>query len=90
MKLEVSRSDGSKDTVAVTEDMVTGFDSGKTGKQIITVTYESFTDTCEVEVKAKTNPPTPPAISYAAKDSLGNTIQSVTWQKYHGHHDQAQ
>ncbi|MFQ9985172.1 hypothetical protein EAI89_21675 [Eubacterium sp. am_0171] len=81
MKLEVSRSDGSKDTVAVTEDMVTGFDSGKTGKQIITVTYESFTDTCEVEVKAKTNPPTPPAISYAAKDSLGNTIQSVTWQK---------
>lgn len=84
MKLEVSRSDGSKDTVAVTEDMVTGFDSGTVGKQTLTVSYEGFTDSYEIEVKAKTDPPTPVTVSYAAKDGSGNTIQSVTWQKGSG------
>ena len=72
LTLEVSKSDGSKETVNVTAAMVNGFDSSKTGKQTLTVTYEGFTDTYEVEVKAKTDPPSP---TYEA------SVQSVTWQK---------
>lgn len=78
LTLEVSKSDGSKETVDVTASMVNGFDSSKLGKQTLTVTYESFDATYQIEVKAKV------AVSYAAKDSSGNTIQSVTWQKGSG------
>ena len=81
LTLTVSKSDGSKVMVDVTASMVTGFDGSKTGKQTLTVTYEGFTATYDIEVKAKSNPPTPTTISYAAKDGSGNTIQSVTWQK---------
>ncbi|MBR0164729.1 MAG: InlB B-repeat-containing protein [Lachnospiraceae bacterium] len=84
LTLEVSKSDGSKETVNVTAAMVTGFDSSTVGKQTLTVSYEGFTDSYEIEVKAKTNPPTPVTVSYAAKDGSGNTIQSVTWQKGSG------
>ena len=60
LTLEVSKSDGSKSTVDVTAAMISGFDSSKTGTQTLTVTYEGFTDTYEVEVTAKQNPtPTP-------------------------------
>ncbi|MDO4845139.1 MAG: InlB B-repeat-containing protein, partial [Oscillospiraceae bacterium] len=57
LTLEVSKSDGSTETADVTASMVSGFDSSKLGKQILTVTYEGFTDTYEVEVKATVTPP---------------------------------
>ena len=78
LTLTAKYSDGSEKKVDVTASMVSGFDSGKIGKQTVTVTYENCTATYEIEVKAKA------AISYTAKDGSGNTIQSVTWQKGSG------
>ena len=67
--LTASYSDNSTKKIDVTKEMVSGFDSKTPGSQTLTVTYESFTDTYEVEVKA---------ISYAAEDD------SYTWQKGSG------
>ena len=78
LTLTAKYSDGSEKKVDVTASMVSGFDSGKIGKQTVTVTYEDCTATYEIEVKAKA------AVSYAAKDGSGNAIQSVTWQKGSG------
>ncbi len=63
LTMTVSKSDGSTETIPVTEDMVSGFDNSKTGKQIINVTYAGHTMTYEIEVNEKENPtptPTPP------------------------------
>ncbi|MBR2579465.1 MAG: bacterial Ig-like domain-containing protein, partial [Clostridia bacterium] len=57
--LTVSKSDGTTETISVIEDMISGYDSSKAGKQTITVTYEGFTDTYDVEVKEKQVDPTP-------------------------------
>ncbi len=46
--------------------------------------YNTVTGTVSITVEAKTNPPQPSTISYAAKDGSGNTIHSVTWQKGSG------
>ena len=50
LKLVVEKFDGSKETVAVTTDMVSGFDGNKVGKQLLTVAYKGFTSSFEVEV----------------------------------------
>lgn len=52
LTLTVSKFDGSTETVPVTAAMVSGFDSSTPGTQILTVSYEGFTATYEVEVKA--------------------------------------
>ncbi len=57
LSLELTRYDGDKQTVAVTTDMVTGFNGNKVGKQTLTVTYKGLTDTYEVEVRAQSAPP---------------------------------
>jgi len=63
LTMTVSKSDDSTETIPVTEDMVSGFDNSKAGKQIINVTYAGHTMTYEIEVNEKENPtptPTPP------------------------------
>ena len=47
-------NNGSKEEFELTEDMVTGFDNTVVGKQILTVTMGTFTDTFEIEIVAKT------------------------------------
>ncbi|MSC86449.1 Cna B-type domain-containing protein [Eubacterium sp. BIOML-A1] len=86
LTLEVSKSDGSKSTVDVTAAMISGFDSSKTGKQTLTVRYEGFTATYEVEVKAKTNPPvTTSTISYNLNGgTLNGKTGTVTIQAENG------
>lgn len=49
-KLRVDYSMGGSREVAVTADMVTGFDNATVGTKTLTVTYEGFTDTFEVQV----------------------------------------
>ena len=86
LTLEVSKSDGSKSTVDVTAAMISGFDSSKTGTQTLTVRYEGFTATYEVEVKAKTNPPvTTSTISYNLNGgTLNGKTGTVTIQAENG------
>ena len=50
LTIKVTKSDGSEETVDATADMVTGFDSSAAGTVTLTVTYEGFTDTFDVEV----------------------------------------
>lgn len=49
-KLTLQYSNGMSETIELTADMVSGFDSAGIGKQILTVTYEGFTDTFDIEV----------------------------------------
>ena len=48
--LEVVMSDGSKKSVSITSDMVSGYDATLVGEQTITVTYEGLTTTFKVTV----------------------------------------
>ncbi len=64
LTLDVTRSGGTNKTVEVTENMVSGFDNSTIGKQTLTVTYKGFTDTYEVEVKAKPVPVTKHTVTY--------------------------
>ncbi|MBQ7247215.1 MAG: bacterial Ig-like domain-containing protein [Lachnospiraceae bacterium] len=52
-ELLVSYDDGTDSTIALTSDMVSGFDTLNTGIQTLTVSYESFTLTYDVEVTAE-------------------------------------
>ena len=86
LTLEVTKSDGSKETIAVTADMVSGFDGSKVGKQTLTVTYEGYANTYEVEVKATTpTTPTTPAPDEDNEDvvvpapSVTAHVQRVGW-----------
>ncbi len=49
--LEAIYTDGKRETVDVTDDMVTGFDKNKVGRQILTVTYQGKTTTLTVQVE---------------------------------------
>ncbi len=51
--LTLTYSNGSKSTLAIGDNMVTGYDSNKVGAQTLTVTYEGFTVTFNVTVIAK-------------------------------------
>ena len=50
LEIEAVYSDGSTSVVTVTSDMVSGFDSSVVGNQTLTVTYEDYTATFDVEV----------------------------------------
>lgn len=52
--LAVSANYDNNSSIPVTEYSISGFDANKVGKQTITVTYNDFTATFEVTVKAKT------------------------------------
>ena len=49
-KIKVTYEDGKTDTVDITSDMVSGFDSTVEGDKTVTVTYGGFTDTFMVTV----------------------------------------
>ena len=50
-------SDGTTETVELTAEMVSGFDTAATGKKTVTVTYGGKTVTVEIEVVAATEAP---------------------------------
>ena len=50
LTVEATTSDGTKVTVNVTADMISGFDSSKLGKQTLTITMDGCTATYSVEV----------------------------------------
>ena len=50
LTVEATTSDGTKVTVNVTADMISGFDSSKLGKQTLTITMDGCTTTYSVEV----------------------------------------
>ncbi len=62
LTITVKKSDESEETVDVTADMISGFDSSEAGTKTLTVTYEGFTDTFDVEIVDNT-PPTPAEIT---------------------------
>ena len=62
LTITVTKSDGSEETVDATADMVSGFDSSEAGTKTLTVTYEGFTATFDVEIIDNT-PPTPAEIT---------------------------
>ncbi len=51
-KIEVTYSDGSKEIIDITTDMVTGFDNTKLGKQVLTISYGGKTINYEIEIVA--------------------------------------
>ena len=51
LTVEATTADGTKFTVNVTPDMISGFDSSKLGKQTVTITLKGCTATYSVEVK---------------------------------------
>ena len=51
LTVEATTADGTKFTVNVTADMISGFDSSKLGKQTLTITLDDCTATYSVEVK---------------------------------------
>ena len=53
-KLTLYYNNGTRLTLDLTEDMVSGFDNAKVGTQTLTVTYEGLTTTYEISVAAKT------------------------------------
>ncbi len=52
-KLTLRYDNGTTEEIDLTEDMISGFDNTKPGKQTVTVTYGGFTATFEVTVRAK-------------------------------------
>lgn len=59
LTIEVSKSDGTTETVNVTSDMVTGFDSSKEAtNQTLTITYQGKSTTYNVNIRKDTPQPT--------------------------------
>lgn len=54
-KITITRQSGEKQDIDITSSMVSGYDSSKTGKQTITVTYEGKTTSFEITVNETTN-----------------------------------
>lgn len=57
-KLEVTYASGAREQIDIVADMVTGFDSSEEGTKTLTVTYQGFTDTCEITVSKVPEPNT--------------------------------
>ena len=75
LTLDVEKSDGTHETVAVTPAMVSGFDSSApAASQTLTITYEGKTVTYNVSIKAPVTPPS--TITYTVTVG-GNS----TWTK---------
>ncbi len=87
--LNVTKSSGIKE-IAVTKEMISGYDPNKVGTQVITVTYDGFTTEFVVNVKAKTvvkpnkpNKPTNPV--NPSEPSTSEVIKyTVTFINYDG------
>ncbi len=56
-KLMVKYNDGTSETVDITADMLSGFDTATAGEKTVTVTYEGKTATVEIEVSAAPEAP---------------------------------
>lgn len=60
---EIMSDDSQGEKITVAEDMISGYDKTKAGKQTVTVTYQGFSDTFEVNViespTTPNNPDTP-------------------------------
>ena len=54
-KITITRQSGEKQDIDITSSMVSGYNSSKTGKQTITVTYEGKTTSFEITVNETTN-----------------------------------
>ncbi len=52
-KMEVTMASGAKQTIDVTNEMINGFDSTTVGKKVVTITYDGFVITFEVNVNEK-------------------------------------
>ena len=57
--VEAVMSNGTKETISITNDMVSGFDSSKTGTNTITISYEGKTVTIDLTIVQATPEPTP-------------------------------
>ena len=51
-KIIVSYADGTYNTITMTEDMISGFNTNTAGQKTVTVTYEGFTDTFTINVSS--------------------------------------
>lgn len=51
-KVKITYNNGENKIVELTANMVSGFDNTNVGKHLLTVTYENFTDTFEIEIIA--------------------------------------
>ena len=60
LTIEAAKSDGTKETVTVTNPMISGFDTSSAGTKTVTITYGGKTTSYTVTVTAGTTPPTPP------------------------------
>ena len=84
LTIEALYSDQSKQTVLVTENMVSGFDSSTAGSKTLTITYEGKKTTYVIEVKAEEQPDPDPNHTHS---------WSVSWSSdssYHWHNCQAE
>ena len=68
LTIKATYSDGSTKDIAVTQEMVSGFDSSKAGKNTITITYEGKTTTFDVTI----------AVAKIANDTQKLILQSST------------
>lgn len=53
--ITLSYDDQSSETIAITQDMVSGFNSATIGRNVITVTYKGYTDTFYVVITTQTS-----------------------------------
>lgn len=76
MNLTVTFASGATQTVAVTADMVTGFNSATAGANTLTITYEGKTTTAAIEIKnaAPTSIVIPTAAELTAEELTNKTI----------------
>ena len=71
IKLYTIRSSGKKEEVALTLDMISGFDATSVGKQTIKVTYsDTLSTTFEVEVKEVVKPDPTPSVDPSIEPSI--------------------
>ena len=78
LTIEVTKSDGSKETVNVDKTMVTGFNSSAANpNQELTITYEGKTATYTVKIEDVTPPTTTYTVSFDGNDG-GGAMNSVT------------
>ena len=78
LTIEVTKSDGTKETVNVEKSMVTGFDSSTANpNQELTITYEGKTATYTIKIEEVTTPPTTYTVSFDANGGEG-TMPSKT------------
>lgn len=82
LTIEAVYSDHSTRTVPVTENMVSGFDSGTAGNKTLTITYEGIRTTYTIEVTAaeQPDPPEKPDPSHI------HAWSTIMWYNNSSHH----